>query len=401
MSKRRVAVTGLGMITPLGTDTAAQWGRICEAQSGISLIARWDASKFAVRFAGEIKNWDPSPWIEKRDEKKLDPFSHYAIAAAANALADSGLDLDACDRDRAGAIIGSGIGGFTTFEDQYDRLKEKGPDKASPFFIPKLMPNAAAGQMSIRWGLRGPCFAIGVALRTIQYDDADILIAGGTEAAITPSGMAGFIAARALSRRNDAPERASRPFDRDRDGFVMGEGAGVVVLEEWEHAKRRSARIYAELAGYGTTADAFHITAPVETGAGAARSMALALRDGACAADAVDYINAHGTSTDLNDKIETRAIKSAFGAHAGTLAISSTKSMIGHLLGASGGAEAVVTALALHHQVAPPTANLENPDPECDLDYVPLRARSMPIRAALSNSFGFGGHNATLLFKRA
>jgi 3-oxoacyl-[acyl-carrier-protein] synthase II len=388
-----------------------QWGRICEGESGISNIEHFDASEFAVRIAGEIKNWDPTRWIEKRDVKKNDPFAQYAIAASDAAIADSGMDLDKVDRNRFGVILGAGIGGFQTFEEQHSRLLEKGPGKASPFYVPKLMLNAAPGQISIRHGLGGPSYAcasacaasnnaIGTALRMLQYGDADMIMTGGSEAAIVPSSMAGFIALRALSKRNDEPTRASRPFDAERDGFVMGEGCGLLLFEELEHAQARGAKIYAEVAGYGATGDAFHITAPHETGDGAMRSMQAAIADAGLNPDDVDYVNAHGTSTELNDKIETLALHRTFGDHAAKLAISSTKSMIGHLLGASGGAELVVTALAVQNQVAPPTANLENPDPNCDLDYVPLKARDQKIRVAISNSFGFGGHNATILLKQ-
>jgi len=411
MSNRRVVITGLGLVTSLGTDVDAQWGRICEGESGISNIERFDATEFAVRIAGEIKNWDPTPWLEKKDVKKIDPFAQYAIAASDALLADSGMDLDKIDRNMFGAIIGCGIGGFETFENQHSRLLEKGPGKASPFFVPKLMMNAAPGQISIRHGLGGPSYAcasasaasnnaIGTALRVIQYGDADMIITGGSEAAIVPSSMAGFIALRALSKRNDDPARASRPFDAERDGFVMGEGCGLLLFEELEHARARGAKIYAEVAGYGATGDAFHITAPHEQGEGAMRSMLAAIKDAGLTPADVDYVNAHGTSTELNDKIETLAVKRAFGDHAPKLAMSSTKSMIGHLLGGSGGAELVVTTKAMQHQVAPPTANLENPDPNCDLDYVPLKARDQKIDVAISNSFGFGGHNGTILLKK-
>jgi len=409
---RRVVVTGLGLITSLGQRVEDFWKRLLAGESGISAIERFDASGFTVRIAGEVKDFDPEVCIDKRETRHLDRFAQMAVAAADQAVKDSGLDLaNLPDPFRAGAIVGSGIGGLAEFEEQHRRLLEKGPMRVSPFMVPKLMINAAAGQISIRYAIKGPnagvanaCAsannAIGQALWTIQSDEADLMITGGSEAALTPLGLAGFCAARALSTRNDEPARASRPFDLQRDGFVLSEGAGIIVLEEYEHAKRRGAKVYAEVIGFGMSGDGLHIVQPDPEGRGAAGAMRAMLNDGCAEPDSVDYINAHGTATPLGDIAETKAIKAVFGDHARRLAISSTKSSIGHLLGASGGVEFIATALAIRDQVAPPTINLEDPDPECDLDYVPLKPRPMSIRRAASNSFGFGGHNACLLLQK-
>ena len=409
---RRVVVTGLGVITSLAQEVEVFWKRLLAGESGISRIESFDASQYSVQIAGEIKDFDPDRWIDKRDTRHMDRFAQMAVAAGKQAVQDSGLDLAALpDPFRAGAIVGSGIGGLMEFEEQHRRLLEKGPARVSPFMVPKLMINAAAGHISIMYGIKGPncgvanaCAsannAIGQAFWAIQIDEADIMIAGGSEAALTPMGMAGFCSARALSLRNDDPTRASRPFDRTRDGFVLSEGAGIIVLEEYEHAKARGAKIYAELIGFGMSGDGCHIVQPEPEGRGAAGAMRQMLKEAAAAADTVDYINAHGTSTPLGDVAETKAIKSVFGEHAYKLAVSSTKSSVGHLLGASGGVEFVATALAIRDQVAPPTINLETPDPDCDLDYVPNEARPMKIVRACTNSFGFGGHNASLLLQK-
>jgi 3-oxoacyl-[acyl-carrier-protein] synthase II len=404
-------VTGVGLVSPLGIGTEANWVALCAGRSGIGPITRFDASQFSARIAGEVKGFDPLCFIEKKDVKKMDVFIQLAIAASQFAVDDAQLTVTPEVATRVGVFIASGIGGFSTIEREHKSLIEGGPRRISPFFIPAAIINLAAGQVSIRFGAKGPnsatctacsasAHAIGDALEIIRRGRADVMIAGGSEAAITPMGVGGFAAMRALSTRNDAPEKASRPFDRDRDGFIMGEGSGVVILEELDFAKRRGAPIYAELVGYGMSADAFHITAPSDDGDGGMRVMASAIDDAQVAPDKVDYINAHGTSTPFNDKLETLAIKRLFGAHASRLAISSTKSMTGHLLGAAGGLEAGITVLAIRHQVAPPTINYETPDPECDLDYVPNAPRPMKIEYALSNSFGFGGTNGALLFKR-
>ncbi len=411
MASRRVAITGLGAVTPIGNSVEEFWAGVCQGRSGVGPITRFDATGFAVRFAAEVKDFDPLRWIEKKDVKKMDPFIHYAIAAATEAVEDAGLDLAKEDPLRIGVVVGSGIGGMGTILEHYRVLLDKGPDRISPFFIPAVITNMASGQISIRYGAKGPnssvvtaCatgnHAIGDAFEIIQRGDADVMIAGGSEAIINPLTFAGFCNMRALSTRNEAPEKASRPFDRDRDGFVVGEGAGLVVLEALDHALARGARVYAEVIGYGMTADAYHMTAPDPDGDGATRAMALTLADAGVAPEQVGYINAHGTSTPYNDKTETLAIKRVFGEHAQRLAISSTKSQIGHLLGAAGGVEAIATALALYHGILPPTINYETPDPECDLDYVPNQARKQEVEAALSNGFGFGGTNATLLFRR-
>jgi 3-oxoacyl-[acyl-carrier-protein] synthase II len=404
-------VTGVGLVSPLGIGTQANWDALCQGRSGIGPITRFDASQYSARIAGEVKHFDPLRFIEKKDVKKMDVFIQLAIAASQFAVDDAGLAVTPDIAPRVGVFIASGIGGFSTIEREHKSLLEGGPRRISPFFIPAAIINLAAGQVSIRFGAKGPnsatctacsasAHAIGDAYEIIRRNAADVMIAGGSEAAITPMGVGGFAAMRALSTRNDEPERASRPFDRDRDGFIMGEGAGVVVLEEHDRARRRGAPIYAELVGYGMSADAFHITAPSEDGDGAVRVMTAALDDAGVRPEVVNYINAHGTSTPYNDKLETLAIKRCFGEHARAIGISSTKSMTGHLLGAAGGLEAGITALAVRHQVMPPTINLEHPDPECDLDYVPNACRPARIEYALSNSFGFGGTNGALLFKR-
>jgi 3-oxoacyl-[acyl-carrier-protein] synthase II len=404
-------VTGIGLVSSIGIGTETNWAALCAGCSGIATITKFDASQFATRIAGEVKHFDPLRFIEKKDVKKMDVFIQYAIAASQFAMDDAELEITPELAPRAGVFIASGIGGFTTIEREHRALLDGGPRKISPFFIPSAIINLAAGQVSIRFGAKGPnsatctacsasAHAIGDAFEIIRRGAADVMIAGGSEAAITPMGIGGFGALRALSTRNDEPEKASRPFDKDRDGFIVGEGSGVLILEEHDRAQRRGARIYAELVGYGMSADAYHITAPSEDGDGPYRVMAAAIENGGITPAEVDYINAHGTSTPHGDKVETIAIKRCFGERARRVAISSTKSMTGHLLGAAGGLEAGITVLAVHHQVAPPTINLEHPDAECDLDYVPNRKRPMPIQYALSNSFGFGGTNAALLFKR-
>lgn len=408
---RRVVITGIGMVSPLGIGTLENWKALVEGRSGISTISRFDTAEYTTRIAGEVKNFDPANWIPKKEIKKMDLFIHYAIAASDIALQDSGYKVDSSNAFRVGVYIGSGIGGFGVIEATHTALMEGGPRRISPFFIPASIVNLASGWVSIRTGAKGPnsatctacttgTHAVGDSFKIIARGDADMMICGGSEGCITPLGIGGFCAMRALSTRNEEPEKASRPFDRDRDGFVMGEGSGVLILESLESAQRRNARIYAEIVGYGMTSDAFHITAPSEDGEGAVRVMEVTVRDARIHPNEVDYINAHGTSTPFNDKSESMAIKKVFGDHARKLAVSSTKSMTGHLLGAAGGLEAAIMALAIHHQVAPPTINLDNPDPECDLDYVPHRSRPMSIRYALSNSFGFGGTNGALIFKR-
>jgi 3-oxoacyl-[acyl-carrier-protein] synthase II len=404
-------VTGVGLVSPVGIGTKANWEALCEGRSGIGPITRFDASQFSARIAGEVKGFDPLEFVEKKDVKKMDVFIQLAIAASQFAMDDAALSVTGDIANRVGVFIASGIGGFSTIEREHKALLEGGPRRISPFFIPAAIINLAAGQVSIRFGAKGPnsatctacsasAHAIGDAFEIIRRDDADVMIAGGSEAAITPMGVGGFAAMRALSTRNDEPQRASRPFDLDRDGFIMGEGSGVVILEELEFARRRGAAIYAELVGYGMSADAYHITAPSEDGDGGVRVMSAALRDASVRPEQVDYINAHGTSTPYNDKLETLAIKRLFGDHARSVAISSTKSMTGHLLGAAGGLEAGITALVVRHQMIPPTINYETPDPECDLDYVPNQKRAAKVEYALSNSFGFGGTNGALLFKR-
>ena len=408
---RRVVVTGVGLVSPVGMGTQANWDALCAGTSGIGPITRFDAAAFSTRFAGEVKNFDPLQFIEKKELKKVDIFIQFAIAASQFAMDDARLTITPDFADRIGVFIGSGIGGFTTIEREHEAYLAGGPRKISPFFIPSSIINLAAGQVSIRFGAKGPnlatctactasAHAIGDSFEIIKRGAADAMIAGGAEAAVCPMGVGGFAALRALSTRNDDPSRASRPFEKDRDGFVLGEGAGMVVLEELEFAKRRGATIYAEMVGYGMSGDAYHMTAPSENGDGAFRVMNAAIASAGIRPDQVDYVNAHGTSTPHNDRIETTAIKRVFGEHAYKLAISSTKSMTGHLLGAAGGLEAGITALSIRHQIAAPTINLEHADEGCDLDYVPHTARPMKIDYALSNSFGFGGTNGALLMKR-
>jgi 3-oxoacyl-[acyl-carrier-protein] synthase II len=407
---RRVVVTGLGLVTPLGMGVEKTWKALCAGESGIRRITKFDPTGYDAQIAGEVRDFDPAQFIEKKEIKKMDTFIHYAVGASQLAVDDAGFKVTPEEAPQVGVYIGSGIGGLGSIEHYHNVLKEKGPGRVSPFFIPMTIINLASGQVAIRIGAKGPnscavtaCatgnHCIGDAFRLIQRGDADVMVAGGAEAAVTPLGVAGFAAAKALSFRNDEPTKASRPFDRDRDGFVLGEGAGVVVIEELEHARRRGARIYAEVIGYGMNSDAYHITAPPEEGEGAVRCMELALKDAGIGKDQIGYINAHGTST-MADAIETRAIKKVFGDHAFRIPVSSTKSMTGHLLGAAGGIEAVFSVLTLFHGVLPPTINLDNPDPACDLDYVPNKARPAVVKAALSNSFGFGGVNACLIFKR-
>ena len=404
-------MTGLGIISPVGIGLTESWSNITAGKSGITKVTRFDASGFTSQIAGEVKGFDPAQYLPAKEVRRFDTFIHYGLAAGIDAIKDAGLDLDKLNREMIGVCIGSGIGGLPLIEDTHDALLAGGPRKISPFFVPGTIINMISGQLSIMYGLQGPNIAvvtacttanhsIGEAGRLIEYGDADIMIAGGAESTVSPLGIGGFCAARALSSRNDDPAAASRPWDKDRDGFVLGEGAGVLVLEEYEHAKKRGARIYCELAGYGLSADAHHITAPCEDGAGAVRCMNGALRNASLNHDQVDYINAHGTSTPLGDIAETIAVKNCFGAHAKKLAVSSTKSMTGHLLGAAGGIEAVFSVLAIRDQIAPPTINLVNQDPQCDLDYVPNTARPMKINVALSNSFGFGGTNGSLVFRR-
>jgi 3-oxoacyl-[acyl-carrier-protein] synthase II len=411
MARRRVVVTGLGIVAPVGIGVAESWASILAAKSGIGPITRFDASHFPSRIAGEVKGFDVSKWLSAKEARRYDTFIHYGLVATMEAIADAGLEGWTGNRERAGVCIGSGIGGLPMIEETVHRYFESGPRKISPFFVPGSIINMISGLVSIHYGYKGPNLAtvsacstanhsLGEAARLIEYGDADVMVAGGSESTVNPVGIGGFCAAHALSHRNDDPATASRPWDVHRDGFVLGEGAGVLVLEELEHARARGARIYAELAGYGMSADAHHITAPPEDGDGARRSMLNALANAGMATTDVDYINAHGTSTPLGDVAECVAVRRAFGGHADRLVVSSTKSMTGHLLGAAGGIEAVFTVLAIRDQVAPPTANLFEVDPKCDLDFAPLAARPMPIRAALSNSFGFGGTNATLAFRK-
>jgi 3-oxoacyl-[acyl-carrier-protein] synthase II len=411
LSRRRVVVTGLGIVSPVGTGVPEAWKNILAGQSGITRITRFDPSPFTSQIAGEVKGFDPAQYLSAKEARRFDTFIHYGLAGAIEAIKDSGLDFEREQREQVGVCIGSGIGGLPLIEDTHQALLASGPRKISPFFIPGSIINLISGQLSIMYGLKGPNLAvvtacttanhsIGEAGRLIEYGDADVMIAGGSEACVSQLGVAGFCAARALSVRNDDPATASRPWDRDRDGFVLGEGAGIVVLEEYEHARKRGARVYCELAGYGMSADAHHITAPCEDGEGAVRCISNALRNAGVNRDQVDYVNAHGTSTPLGDVAETVAVKSCFGDHAKKLAVSSTKSMTGHLLGAAGGIEAVFTALAIRDQAAPPTINIFNQDPQCDLDYVPNTARKMKIDIAISNSFGFGGTNGSLVFKK-
>ena len=419
MARRRVVVTGLGVVTSLGEAHNEVWDKVCAGVSGISTLTRWNTEKYPVKIGGECLNFDIDNYTQEAAKytedrltpRRIDRFGLFGIAASLSAVRDSGLEFDKEDRTRCGVIIGTGIGGIETIEEQYKILIARGVGRVSPFTVPRLMPNAASGNVSIVFRLNGPntavstaCAtgsnAIGDGARLIQHNEAEIMIAGGSEAALCELGMATFCAARALSTSNERPTEASRPWDKGRDGFVMSEGAGVVILEEYEHAKKRGARIYAEVVGYGMSGDGYHITAPDEQGRGATLSMNLALKDAGVAPDAVDYVNAHGTSTPLGDVAETRAVKASFGEHAKKLSISSTKSQLGHLLGASGGVEAVLTCLAVQRNLIPPTINLVDPDPECDLDYTPLKAKEKRIVYAMSNSFGFGGHNASLLFKK-
>ena len=408
---RRVVVTGVGLVSSLGVGTTPTWDGICQGRSGVVRITKFDAAAFACQIAGEIQGFDPLQYFEKKDIKKVDPFIQYAVAASQFAVNDARLVIGPESATRVGVFIGSGIGGFGTIEREHTTLMESGPRKMSPFFIPSAIINLAAGHVSIRFGAKGPnlatctacaasAHAVGDSYHIVRRGDADVMIVGGAEAAITQLAVGGFGSMRALSTRNDEPQRASRPFDKDRDGFVIGEGAGMLILEALDHARQRGASIYAEVVGYGMSGDAFHITAPSEDGDGAMRAMAMALRGAGVEPGDVQYINAHGTSTPYNDKLETLAIKRLFGEHAARVAVSSTKSMTGHLLGAAGGFEAGLIALALRHQIMPPTINLETPDPECDLDFVPLTARPAAITHALSNSFGFGGTNAALLMRR-
>jgi len=409
--KRRVVITGMGTISPVGLNVNEFWSSLVAGKGGVGHITRFDASAFSTKIAAEVKGFNPSSVIDRKELRRQDRFVHYAIAAAHEALVDSKLELNKEDRDRIGVLVGSGIGGTETWEAQLQKLRDFGPDRISPFFVPMMIIDMASGEISIRWNLKGPNFAtvsacatsahaIGESFLIISRGDADIMITGGSEAAITPLSMAGFCSMRALSRRNDAPEKASRPFELNRDGFVMGEGSGILVLEEMERARARGVKIYAELAGYGATADAYHMTAPSPGGEGAARAMRTALSSAGMSPEEVGYVNAHGTSTDLNDKYETMAIKTVFGSHVSKLAISSTKSMTGHLLGAAGGIETIATAKTLVEGIVHPTINYEIPDPECDLDYVPNKARNLAVTAAISNSFGFGGHNVCLVLKR-
>jgi 3-oxoacyl-[acyl-carrier-protein] synthase II len=412
MSERRVVITGMGLVSPLGNELDVFWQNLLAGKSGIGPVTRFDATSFDCKIGGEVKDFDPAQFMPAKETRRTDRFTHFAIAAARKAVADAKLELDKQDLNRIGVLVGSGIGGMETIEDQVGTLLKKGPSRVSPFMIPMLIVNMASGYISMLLGVKGPNLAVvsacatathslGEAARAIVHNDADVMIAGGSEAAVTQLGFAGFCAMKAMSTaRNNEPEKASRPFDAQRDGFVMGEGAGVCILESLEHAKRRGAQIYCEVAGYGITGDAYHMSAPAPEGEGAARSMAMALRHAKLNPDQISYVNAHGTSTPVGDKCETQAIKTVFGAHAKKLAVSSTKSMTGHLLGAAGAVETTVCALAIKHGVVPPTINYENPDPECDLDYVPNKAREMHVLACVNNSLGFGGHNATLIVKR-
>jgi 3-oxoacyl-[acyl-carrier-protein] synthase II len=413
VSKRRVVITGLGLVCPVGTSVAGSWAAILRGESGIGPITRFDVSAFPTRFGGAVRGFEVERYMSAKEARRMDDFMHYGIAGGVQAVEDAGIDFERVDRDRCGVVTGAGIGGLWTIEQTHAAYVDSGdnPRKISPFFVPSTIINMISGHLSIRYGLRGPnlgvvtacttsTHAIGLGGRAIQYGDADLIIAGGAEMATTPTGLGGFAQAKALSTRNDSPQTASRPWDRDRDGFVLGDGGGALVLEEYQHARARGARIYAELLGFGMSGDAFHITAPPEDGAGARLAMTNALRDAQLNPSDVDYLNAHATSTPLGDLAETIAIKHAFGAHAARLAISSTKSMTGHLLGAAGVLEAIVSVLAIRDRVAPPTTNYDTPDPACDLDYVPNQARPMKLDVAVSNSFGFGGTNGTLVFRR-
>jgi len=411
LSKRRVVITGLGIVSPLGIGVAENWRNITAGRGGIGRVTHFDATGYPSAIAGEVKNFDPAQYVSEKEARRMDRFIQLGMAAAIEAIKDSGLAVTEANAERIGVHIGAGIGGVSTIEEMTLTIKERGPRRVTPFFVPMCIINMISGDLSVMFGLKGPnlsmvtacataTHAVGDAGRLIEYGDADVMIAGGAEAAITPTALAGFGNAKALSTRNDSPETASRPWDKDRDGFVLGEGAGIVVLEEYEHAQRRGARIYCELIGFGMSGDAYHMTSPPADGEGAARCMRNAMRNAGVNPEQVQYINAHGTSTLLGDRAETLAVKTAFGAHAKKLAVSSTKSMTGHLLGAAGGVEAIYTALAIQHQVAPPTINLTTPDPECDLDYVPGSARAMKIAVAVSNSFGFGGTNGTIILRR-
>ncbi len=412
MSRRRVVVTGLGLVSPVGNGVEESWSALLAGKSGIGPITQFDASTFPTRIAGEVKGFDPEKYLDRKEVRRNDRFIHLAMAAADQAFRDSGLDMARENPERVGAIVGSGLGGLATIEDTHQTFMERGVRKISPFFVPSLIVNLAPGQITIRYGMKGPSFSpvsacatgnhsIGEAMLYIERGTADVMVAGGAEATITPLGIGGFCAARALSERNDAPEKASRPFDKGRDGFVPGEGSGILILEEYEHARRRGARIYAELVGYGATSDAYHVTSPAPEGEGGQRAMRMAMQDAGMAPEAIGYVNAHGTSTPAGDVAECQAIAKVFGEHARKgLMISSTKSMVGHLLGGAGGAEAVVTALSLARGVLHPTINVEEQDPECPLDVIPNQAREVQVHAAMSNSFGFGGTNAVLLFKK-
>jgi beta-ketoacyl-acyl-carrier-protein synthase II len=410
-SPRRVVVTGLGVVSPLGSDVETFWRRLVAGESGIGRVTRFDTAGYDTTIGGEVQGFRAEDYLDRKEIRRADLFVQYAIGAAVQAVKEAGVSPETVDPTRYGVIVGSGIGGIGTFEEQHRVLLEKGPGRVSPFFIPMMISDMASGQVSIQLGAKGPNYctvsacasgahAVGDAMRIIQNDEADVMITGGAEAPVTPVSYAGFCSMKAMSTRNDEPGRASRPFDSQRDGFVMGEGAGVLVIEELEHAKRRGATIHAELIGYGATGDAHHMTAPAPEGEGAARAMRAAIADSGLSPESFGYLNAHGTSTPLNDKYETQAIKSVLGDHARKIAISSTKSMTGHLLGAAGGLETVICVLALERKTLPPTINYENPDPDCDLDYVPNTARPVEVRAALSNSLGFGGHNVTLALSR-
>lgn len=411
MSKRRVVVTGLGIVSPLGNDLASSWDGIVNGRSGIGPITHFDTTNFTTKIAGEVRDFDVTRWVNPKDAKKMDPFIHYGVGASLMALEDAGLTIDDSNAERVGALIGSGIGGILGIEEQSIKFHEGGPRKISPFYVPSTIINMLPGQVSLLTGMKGPNFSavsacatsnhsIGMAMRMIQYGDADVMLAGGAERGSSPTSVGGFCSMKAMSTRNDDPTRASRPWDAERDGFVLGDGAGVLVLEEYEHAKARGARIYCELAGFGASSDAFHMTAPSEDGEGAARCMVMALKDAGVTPEQVGYVNAHGTSTPLGDLAETLAIKRALGEHAYRTMVSSTKSMTGHLLGAAGGAEAIFSVMALHTGIIPPTINLENPSEGCDLDYVPNTAREAKVDVAVSNGFGFGGTNGTLVFRR-
>ncbi len=409
--RRRVVVTGLGVVSPVGNDVAATWRSLLEGRSGAGPITKFDAERFAVRFAAEVKGYDPLLTLERKEAKRADLYTQYGLSAAVEAMADAGFGEGGYDPNQAGVIFGSGIGGILTFEEQHRAYLDRGPNRISPFFVPMFISDIAAGVISMRFGMKGPNFAtvsacstsahaIGTAFRAIQYGDADVMLAGGSEAAVTPMAIGGFGNMKALSERNDSPETASRPFDATRDGFVLGEGAGIVVLEELEHARRRGARIYGEVMGYGATGDAYHLTGQPDAHEGLQRAMRRALQDGGLAPEDVDYVNAHGTSTPLNDQNESKAIRVVFGEHADVLSVSSTKSATGHMLGAAGAVEFIACTMAIQHSVIPPTINYREPDPECDLDYTPNTPRERTVRAAISNSSGFGGHNASIAVRR-